>query len=215
MNLGVINGVTTNQKILQKEGNKDVIKTVSNICKVVKNLPVNVELTKTSGTDKELLIEAISYAEISKNIVIKIPMWGDGRGLRLVREIREAGIPTNITCCMSASQAMLAAEAQSDYISLFFNRIADYYSQGFGEKNSYEIAKKTILNSRKYLEQEELNSWLIAGSIRAPVDVVSASISGAHVVTVPPKILEKMFYHPKTEETIKEFDNSWKVLSRR
>lgn len=213
---GVVCGVTMNQKILMKDGNTDIKKAILDISAVCKDSPVHVELTRTNESDKVLIAEAVEYSKLYEGVVVKIPMWKDGRGLRLVRELKKRGVKSNVTCCMSASQAVLAASAGADYISLFFNRIADYYAkfEGFDEQKAYRVACNTVLQSKEYVSRHMLDSLLIAGSIRKPLDVVSALCNGADFVTVPPAILEQMFFHPKTEETIKEFDDAWKEANK-
>lgn len=211
---GICRGVTTNQKILLKDKQTDIRQTILNILEVSNNLPVNVEITKTSGTDDELIYEATEYHDISHHIIIKIPMWSDGRGLRISRRLKKIGVSVNITACMSTEQIILATLAGVEYTSLFFNRMADYYhqSEGYGKHEAYDIACETITESRDFLNENGLDTQLIVGSIRDPRDVTIASLSGADIVTVPPNILKKMFQHPKTEETITEFDNCWKEL---
>jgi len=210
--LGLINGITTNQKILFQDKQTDVKQAIQNILKVSSNLPVNVELTKTSGTDDDLIFEAHEYFDLSKTIVIKVPMWGDGRGLKIAKQLQKNGIPVNITCCMSAEQAILASILEVEYVSLFFNRIVDFWTK---EKkyNPYESACKIIKATRDFLDTNGLSTQIISGSIRRPADVTYSLNNGADIVTVTPEILSKMFQHPKTDETIAEFDKAFQALS--
>lgn len=205
--LGVIHGVTTNQAILLKNGQSNIKKVICDLCDAIDFVPINIELTKTSGSDADLVAEANEYFKMSNRIVIKIPMWPDGRGLRIAKLLHRDGIPTNLTCCMSVEQVLLAASAGSEYVSLFFNRIADY--------STYDAACLTLRRAHKILEDYGVNTLLIAGSIRKPTDVADALINGVDIVTVPPKILEQLFLHPKTSEVILEFDNAWKKLTQK
>lgn len=213
--LGIISGITTNQKIFLKEKCKNFKERIKELAKVSDELPLNLELTCTSGTDKQLEKEALNFFESAKNVVIKVPMWSDGRGLRIAKRLKKVGVPVNITCCMSTEQVILASLVDVCYVSLFFNRIIDYnLSQKFSLKEAYVMACETISDSRDYLNEIGSQTQIIAGSIRDPTDVTSALISGADIVTVPPNILEEMFKHPKTEETIKDFDDAWKALNQ-
>jgi len=195
---GIISGVTTNQKIFSVEKGIDFKQRVLEILSLVDG-PLSVELTKTSGTDEELVNEAQEYAGWSPNVVIKVPMWGDGRGMRIARRLRELGIKTNITCMMNANQALLATMVGATFASIFFNRV----------KDSGGDPVKTIQESRRVIDLGGFSTKIIAGSIRKPEDVNEAAVAGAHIVTIPYKILAQMPYHWKTEETIKEFDQAW------
>ncbi len=195
---GVISGVTTNQKIFSTEKYINFKDRVMEILSLV-NGPISIEITKTTGTDEELIAEAKDYAGWGKNIVIKIPMWGDGRGLRIASKLKALGIKTNVTCLMSTNQVMLAAKVGATYASLFFNRI----------KDSQANPVKVIQESRAIIEESNSPTKIIVGSIRKPDDVREAVVAGAHIMTIPYKILTQMPYHAKTEETIKEFDEAW------
>lgn len=208
--LGIIQGITTNQKILQQEGKNNVKQAIKDILEVSRDLSLNVELTNTSGTDSDLIFEATEYADLSKNIVIKIPMWGDGRGIRLARLLRKNSISTNITCCMSAEQALIAGLADVEYVSLFFRRIVDHFQKNnYSLDEGYDEACNVIKATNHIFTEYNISTQVIIGSIRDPLDVINAFTNGADIVTVPPKILNQMFIHPKTEETIKEFDLAW------
>jgi len=213
--LGIIEGITTNQKILLKDKKKDITQTIQELLNVAGNLPLHVELTKTNKTNNELISEASEYYDMSPNkqIVIKVPMWGDGRGLKIAKDLQKTGIPVNITCCMSVEQVIMASLINVNYVSLFYNRIMDYYTSKWGS-SSHHHPCKIISLSKKLLITNEWCTGIIVGSIRKPCDVTFSLINGADIVTVPPEILSEMFYHPKTEETIKEFNQAWKKLQK-
>jgi len=195
---GIISGVTTNQKIFSREKGINFKQRVQEILSLV-NGPLSIELTKTSGTDEELVEEAQEYASWSPNIVIKVPMWGDGRGLRIARKLKELDIKTNMTCMMTTNQVLLATKVGATYASIFFNRV----------KDSGGDPMKVIRESRQIIDKGGFETKIIAGSIRRPSDVTEAAIAGAHIVTIPYKIIVQMPWHWKTEETIKEFDRYW------
>src|SRR3989338_4266170 len=194
--LGIIDGVTTNQKIFAMEKDCPFEQRIRDICAMT-NGPVSVETT--SHDYDELLEEGRYYRSLAPNVVVKVAMYKDGTGLRVVKTLASEQIPTNVTTLMSARQALLAAKAGATYVSLFYRRI----------KDAGQDPEREIRLCAELLERGGMTTQIIAGSIREPQDVIEAAAAGAHVVTVPPKILEQMPYHAKTEETIQEFDRAW------
>jgi len=196
---GIISGVTTNQKIFLTEKGVNFRDRVLEILSLV-NGPLSVELTKTSGSDEGLVEEANEYSRWNpQNVVIKVPMFKDGRGLRIVNRLKKENIKTNMTCLITTNQVLLAAKAGATYASIFFNRVRD----------SGEDPLKVIRESKRIIEESRFSTKVIVGSIRKPEDVNEAAVAGAHIITIPYKILVQMPFHPKTEETIKEFDQAW------
>jgi len=196
---GIISGVTTNQKIFLAEKGVNFRDRVFEILSLVDG-PLSVELTKTAGSDDELVDEAREYSSWNpKNIVIKVPMFGDGRGLRIISRLSGEDIKTNATCLMTTNQVLLASMAGVTYASIFFNRVRDCGGDPQG----------VIRESRTIIDKGGFLTKIIVGSIREPEDVNEAAVAGAHVVTIPYKILVQMPYHWKTEDTIKEFDRAW------
>jgi len=193
---GITTGLTTNQKIFQKEKGTDFKEHVRKILAMIDG-PVSLEVTKSDP--EGILREAEEYSKWGKNVVIKVPMWGDGRGLRIASALEKRGIKVNMTALMSSSQVMLAASAGTTYASLFFNRI----------KDGGEDPEKVIRESRAIVDAMGTKTRIIVGSIRDPSDVIKAALAGAHIVTVPYKMLIRMPFHQKTEDTIKEFDTAW------
>jgi transaldolase len=193
---GIADGVTTNQKIFLQEGGVDFKKRVLDICNVVKG-PVSVETTKNTFDD--LVKEGTEYAAWHKNVVVKVAMYGDGTGLRVVNLLAKGGIKTNMTCMMTFNQLVLAAKAGATYVSLFYNR-----SKDSGE-NPIQIIKDYVTVAKEY----GFGARLIVGSIRTPEDVAAAMAAGAHILTIPSKILKQMPFNKRSEETIAEFDKAW------
>ncbi|MDG6991292.1 MAG: fructose-6-phosphate aldolase [Nitrososphaerota archaeon] len=194
---GIGDGVTTNQKIFLSEGKVDFKQRVLEICNMKKEWPVSVETT-TKGFD-ELVAEAQMYSKWHKNVVVKVAMDKDGVGLRVVKRLHDEGIRTNMTVMMTLGQLFLAAKAGASYVSLFYNRARD---AGLDPV-------KTIREVTPYLRKRQ-ESKLICGSIRKPEDVEEIVAAGADIATITPKVLRQMVFHPRTEETIKEFDDAWK-----
>jgi len=193
---GLIDGVTTNQKIFLAEGGVDFKKRVLDICSVVDG-PISVETTK-HGVG-ELLDEARDYASWHKNIVIKVAMFGNGDGLRVVSQLSKEGIKTNMTVMMTFNQLVLATKAGATFVSLFYNR----------SKEAGENPDQIIRDYANFTKEGGYSSKLIVGSIRTPNDVSTAIACGAHVMTIPTKILKAMPFSKRTEETISEFDQAW------
>jgi len=200
---GIVDGVTTNQKIFLNEGSVDFQERVCAICDAVPHAPVSVELTEHSA--EALAAEALIYSGWRPNIVIKVPMTTDGMGLQVIAALARVGVQSNATVMMTAAQLILAARAGASYVSHFFNRARDA-----GEDSCMEIAR-----ARHFLDAGGYRTKIIAGSIRSPRDVVEAFSAGADIVTIPPKILEAMLHHPKTVETLREFDLAWEEFRRR
>ncbi len=198
---GIISGLTTNQKILLREKGVDFRQHMETILSLIEG-PVSVEVT--SSRPDEFIDEAREYASWGDQVVIKIPMYGDGRALEAVSILEKEGIATNVTALMSPNQVLLAACAGATYASIFFRRIRDYGDD----------PERVITQSRQLLDWDGFKTRIIAGSIRDPQDVIQAGVAGAHVVTIPYKILVQMPMHPKTEETIAEFDRAWEEFRR-
>jgi transaldolase len=193
---GIVDGVTTNQKIFLSEGGVDFKKRVMDICNLV-NGPVSVETTKSAVT--ELIAEGREYASWHGNVVVKVAMFGDGRGLQVVKQLARSGIKTNMTVMMTYNQLMLAAKAGATYVSLFYNR-----SKEAGE-NPVQIIRDFVATAK----EQGITAKLIVGSIRTPEDVATAMAAGAHVMTIPSNILKQMPFSKRSEETIAEFDKAW------
>jgi len=201
---GIISGVTTNQKIFLAEKGINFRDRVFEILTLVDG-PLSVELTKTAGSDDELVDEAREYSSWNpKNIVIKVPMFGDGRGLRIINRLSGEDIKTNATCLMMTNQVLLASIAGATYASIFFNRVVDSGGDPRG----------VIRESRTIIDRGGFPTKIIVGSIRKPEDVNEAAVAGAHIITIPYKILVQMPYHWKTEDTIKEFDQAWQEFKQ-
>ena len=194
---GFVTGVTTNPKIFSQEGNVSHKDHILDIIDILDG-PVSVE---TIATDKEGMIkEALEYSEWHKNVVIKFPV-----GIpcfKAMKELQGSGIKTNITACMSMSQALLAALNGATYVSLFYGRIGDLgFDPNIVVKETSDILKKNNLESK-----------IIVGSIRSLNDINRAVVSGGDVMTVPFKFLSKLSENPQTDVTIKEFTDAWNAV---
>jgi transaldolase len=196
---GIISGVTTNQKIFSNEKGINFESRVKEILSAI-DAPVSIEVTKTNESDEALVAEAKEYSSWNpKNIAIKIPMFGNGRGLILAKKLHKEKIKTNLTCLITSNQVMLSALAGATYASIFFCRVRDAGADPV----------KVIQDSKRMIEESNLPTKIIVGSIRKPEDVAEAAAAGAHIITITPKVLLQMPFHQKTEDTIKEFDHAW------
>ena len=194
---GILSGLTTNQKIFLQEGGVDFKERALELISLVK-APVSLELT--TNTLGDMVREAREYYSWDpRHVVVKVAMKGDGTGLEAIHKLSSEGIPINATVMITPLQAILAAKAGANYVSLFFNRIRD----------AGEDPVLAIKQTRTLLDADAVKAKIIAGSIRQPKDVLEAAVAGAHVLTIPYKIMAQLPFHSKSEETIREFDKAW------
>ncbi|MFB6264232.1 MAG: fructose-6-phosphate aldolase [Bradymonadaceae bacterium] len=192
--IGVLDGVTTNPSLVAETG-RQLEDVVLDICEIVDG-PVSVEVT---ATDTEPMVdEAREYADWADNVVIKCPLTPDG--LEATNELTD-GIDVNVTLCFSANQALLAANAGATYISPFIGRLDDIGNRGMD-------VVETIVAA--YGQDPEIETEVLAASIRHPQHVTEAAVAGADVATVPPSVIEQMFQHPKTDLGLERFLEDWK-----
>ena len=203
LEMGVIDGVTTNPSIMLKDGVYDAEAGARQIAALVHPRPLSVEVT-TNDLD-EMLDQAQRFASWAPNIVIKIPqITQDGIPCYgVIRRLESDGIRVNATVALSLGQVILAAKAGATYISIFAGRVTDEGG------NAYEV----ISNSVEWLERWEYKSKIIVGSIRSVGDVLTAATAAAHVITIPPQFIGKMADHKYTRETVRQFvDDAKKAL---
>jgi transaldolase len=193
---GILDGVTTNPSLISKE-KREFLPLIKEILALVPG-PVSVEVT---ATDAEGMIkQAKSYAEISDNVVIKVPV--NLEGLRVVKTLSELDIKTNVTLIFSASQALLAAKAGATYVSPFVGRIDDISGNGMG------LIEEIIQVFNNYAVETEI----IVASIRHPVHFLQSALMGADVATVPFATLEKLLEHPLTTIGMEKFLADWEKV---
>lgn len=190
---GVICGVTTNPSLVAKEG-RDFIEVLKEICDIVDG-PISAEVISTHH--EGMVEEAKRLAAVHSNVVIKIPMTPEG--LKAVKILNQQGIKTNVTLIFSAAQALLAARAGATYVSPFVGRLDDVANEGMQVVK--DIADIFLLH--------DIPTQIIAASIRHPIHVIEAAKAGAHIATVPYKILQQMFSHPLTDIGIERFLKDW------
>lgn len=187
--MGVIDGVTTNPSLLAKAG-KPTRAAIVEICDVVDG-PISAEVV---AVDKDgILREGRELAKIHKNVVVKVPLIDEG--LKAVRIFTQEGIKTNVTLCFSAAQALLAAKAGATYISPFVGRIDDTAGDGM------DLIGQICTIYKNY----GFETQVLTASVRHPVHFVQAALIGAHVATVPLKVIKQLTRHPLTDLGLKQF----------
>ncbi len=192
---GVLDGVTTNPTLIAKSG-KGFKETVLKICELVPNGAISAEVI---ATDYETMLkEALEVSGWHPQVVVKVPLIEPG--VRLVRTLSERGIRTNVTLVFSVSQALLAAKAGATYISNFVGRVDDLSDDGM----------VAVADSVAMVENYGFESEILVASVRHPLHVVQAVNAGAHVATMPYKIMEMMFKHPLTDIGLTRFLDDWK-----
>lgn len=199
--LGIISGVTTNPSLLAKETTADYETVTKKICSIIGG-PVSVEVL--SETADEMIKEARTKAKWAPNVNIKIPITPDG--LTATSVLSEEDIKINMTLCFSANQALLGAVAGATYVSIFVGRLDDAGQDGM------QVVEDTIAILTNY---PDLDTQVIAASIRNPMHVTYAAMAGADVATVPYAVLMQMIQHPLTDVGIKRFLDDWKKVAKK
>ena len=194
--LGVICGVTTNPSLIAKEGRvfEEVVKEITTIV----DGPISAEVISLEA-DK-MVEEALPLAAIHKNIVIKLPMCEEG--LKACKMLTAKGIKTNVTLIFSAAQAMLAANAGATYVSPFLGRLDDISTRGVD----------LIRDIADIFAVTDLDTQIIAASVRNPIHVTDCALAGADIATVPYSVIEQMVKHPLTDAGIAKFQADYKAV---
>lgn len=196
--LGLVDGVTTNPSLVAKEGGVDFKEHVAAICALVKG---DVSAEVTSLDTEGMLREGRDYAAIAPNVVVKCPLTRDG--LRATRQLTSEGIKVNGTLCFSAAQAILAAKAGAAYISPFIGRLDDI------GQNGLEVLAQIVEIYSNY----DWKTEVLAASIRHPIHVIEAARIGADVATMPFKVMQQLIKHPLTDKGLEQFLVDWRKVA--
>jgi len=197
--LGIVDGVTTNPSLIAQEG-RDFRQVVQEICSIVDG-PISAEVVSLDA--KGMVAEAEELSRIHENIVVKIPMTAEG--LKAVKACSEKGIRTNVTLVFSSAQALLAAKAGATFVSPFVGRLDDVSQTGM------DIIEEIVTIFDNYGFETEI----IVASVRNPLHVVEAALMGAHIATVPFKVIQQLVKHPLTDIGIEKFLAVWKKVPGR
>ena len=193
--MGIICGVTTNPSLIAKEG-RDFKEVVREIAEIVDG-PISGEVKATTTDAEGMIKEGLEIAAIHPNMVVKIPMTGEG--LKAVKVLSRKGIRTNVTLIFTAAQALLAARAGASYVSPFLGRLDDISTDGV----------KLIENIAEIFAVADIPTEIIAASVRHPIHVEQCALAGADIATVPFKVLEQMLHHPLTDAGIAKFQKDY------
>ncbi len=190
---GFLSGVTTNPTLVAREG-ASFHSLIQEIAAMVDG-PVNAEVLATDAAG--MVAEGLTLSALAKNIIVKIPMTGDG--LKAVRSLSLQGVRTNVTLVFSPAQALLASQAGASFVSVFVGRADDVGFDGVA----------IIRQIAELFDRHGDTTQIIAASIRSPKQVLDAGIAGAHFATAPLKILMQMMLHPLTDIGLEKFMKDW------
>ena len=192
--LGLLDGVTTNPSLIAKE-KQNIHSVIREICSIVEG-PVSAEVIAV--TAPEMIEEGRVLSALASNVVVKIPMTLEG--LKAVKVLNQEDIPTNVTLVFSANQALMAARAGAVFVSPFLGRLDDISEDGI----------QLVRTIAEIFSIHDIGTEIIAASIRHPMHVTQAALAGAHVATVPYKVLLSIVKHPLTDAGIQRFLDDWK-----
>ena len=195
---GIIDGVTTNPSLIAREG-RDFKEVVEEICSIVDG-PISAEVVSMDA--KGMIKEGRELAKIHDNITIKVPMTAEG--LKATKELALRGIKTNVTLVFSANQALLAAKAGATFVSPFIGRLDDNGHEGM------QIVRDIVQIYMNYAFDTEI----IVASVRHPIHVIDSAKAGAHIATIPFKVLKLMVSHPLTDAGIEKFLADWEKVPK-
>jgi len=196
---GLVDGVTTNPSLVSKEG-REFKELVKEICSIVDG-PISAEAVSLDADG--MIREARELSKIHKNIVVKIPMTLEG--LKAIKVVAKEGIKTNVTLVFSPTQALMAAKAGATYVSPFVGRLDDI------SHNGMDLVRQILTIFKNY----EFSTEVIVASVRHPLHVVDAAIAGAHIATIPFKVIEQLSKHPLTDVGIDRFLKDWEKVPKK
>jgi len=192
---GLLDGVTTNPTLIAKAG-KPFIPLIEEICGIVDG-PVSAEVASTDF--ETMLKEGEKLAKIAENVAVKVPLTP--AGLRVCKHLSDAGTMVNVTLCFSPAQAILAAKAGATFISPFVGRLDDLAHDGM------QLIADIV---QIYNNYPEFYTEVLVASVRHPMHIVDSAKIGADVVTCPPDVIKKLYYHPLTDKGLATFVDDWK-----
>ncbi len=219
LDLGIVEGITTNPSLFAKEPKSDYIAHLQKIVDLANKYGGTQSLSVEvfSADPKEMIVQGEQFVKELNYPHLRVKVQVSYKGtsyLNVVREFSQCGIPVNCTALMTPVQATMAAAAGAKYVSLFYNRIKDGLN-GFEEERAAllgagvvdmtDFDPNNVVRETRDLIENYPNAEIIAGSIRNVLDVKYAGLAGAHIVTVGPKILNQAMGHYKTDEAVGQF----------
>lgn len=193
---GIIDGVTTNPTLISREG-RPVYEQIAIICDLI-DAPVSAPVVETEA--RAMVAEARSLARIHKNVIVKLPITIDG--IEACSELSRDGVRLNMTLCFTAAQALLAAKAGASFVSPFVGRLEDTGAPGI------DLIREIVAIYRNY----GFETQVLAASLRGPAHVTACALAGAHVGTMPLKLIEALFAHPLTTSGLEQFLNDYQKI---
>lgn len=191
---GLLDGVTTNPSLIAQSGKK-FIPLIEEICKIVKG-PVSAEVAATDYPT--MLREGQRLAKIAENVAVKVPLTPDG--LKVCKALSDNGTMVNVTLCFSSAQAILAAKAGATFVSPFVGRLDDIAADGM------QLIRDIV---QIYNQYPAFKTEVLVASVRHPLHLVDAAKMGAHVATIPPKVIRQLYAHPLTDKGLAAFVADW------
>lgn len=196
---GVLRGVTTNPSLVAKEG-RDFMQVLREVVTIVDG-PISAEVVSLKAN--EMVAEAEQYYTLHENIVIKLPMTIEG--LKACKVLTDKGVKTNVTLIFNTNQALMAAAAGATFVSPFVGRLDDISYDGI----------ELIREIAEIFDIHGIESEIITASVRHPVHVIQAAKVGAHIATLPFKVLQQMVKHPLTDAGIEKFLADWAAANKK
>lgn len=191
---GIVDGVTTNPTLVAREG-KAMRDRIAEICEIVDG-PISAEVVATET--KEMIREGRDLSKIHSNVVVKCPVTRNG--IEACAALTKEGIRVNVTLCFSPGQALIAAKAGAYFISPFVGRIDD---QG---ANGIDLVRQIVAIYKNY----EFHTQVLAASLRGPMHVIESALAGAHIGTMPFKVMDALFNHSLTDKGLDQFLKDYK-----
>lgn len=187
--MGLVDGVTTNPSLIAKEG-RPIHEQIRAICDIVDG-DISAEVVST--TAPEMITEGRALARIHPNVVVKCPLIREG--LKATKALASEGLRVNVTLCFSPVQALLAAKAGAYIISPFVGRLDDIATDGMA------LIRQIV----KIYQNYGYPTKVLVASVRHPLHVLDGALAGAHIATMPFKVLDSLFNHPLTDKGLAAF----------
>jgi transaldolase len=198
---GLLDGVTTNPSLVAKSG-RNFFEVIKEICALVDG-PVSAEVAAT--TYDRMMAEGRKLADLAPNVCVKVPLTWDG--LKACRTLTNDGTQVNVTLCFTPAQALLAAKAGATFVSPFVGRLDDIGTDGMA------LIGEIVQIFQNY--RDRYNTEVLVASVRHPGHVIQAARLGAHVATLPPKVLKQLVQHPLTDKGLAAFLKDWEATGQK